>query len=81
MLRSMICGSRLGLMYVCNGGWPLSSIARFITFPPSIRQYGGVSVHPPAMSILTGLRAHTIWSEYTDMHGCCFTAACVAMSP
>ena len=30
-----------------------------------MRQKGGVSVHPPAISILTGERPHTIWSVAT----------------
>ena len=38
MLRSTIRYSFDGFTYTCNGGWPLISIARLMTFPPSIRQ-------------------------------------------
>ena len=52
----------------------------FTTFPPSIKLYGGVSVQPPAKSIRTGLRPHTIWSGYTERRGCCLWST-VEVSP
>ena len=77
----MICGSMHGLTYAWSGGCPLSSMARLTTLPPSIRQNGGVSVHPPAMSMRTGDRPHTIWSLCTAICGCCLWAVASAVSP
>ena len=51
------------------------------TAPPSMMQYGGVSLHPPARSILTGERPQTIWSLYTESLGNCFSPAIDVMMP
>ena len=81
ILLSMMCGSAQGFTYVCSGGCPLRLIARLTTLPPSMRQNGGVSVHPPAISMRTGERPHTIWSAYTDSWGRCFTRSASVVSP
>ena len=81
MLRSTILSSFEGRMNVCKGGWPLSSMAKLMTLPPSIRQYGGVSVQPPAMSMRTGERPHTIWSSATQREGRLASASVFCVKP
>ena len=63
MERNTICVSFVGLIYTCMGCCPFNSIAMLTTAPPSMRQYGGVSVQPPPKSMRTGDLLHTIWSE------------------